>query len=153
MPRRPKLTHAEKKTALISRVEALVDQILDWEEGHSRPNLTQIEDQALSLRQRFGQALTESVIAGQENVVPLHLPACAQCSKPIRPKGAKRKIVISRVGELGLERSHFYCPRCERGFLPLDEQLGVHDAHCRHRWPRMRCGYTDMLRARSPHRC
>lgn len=118
MPQRPKLTRAEKKAALMQRVEGLVDQLLDWEEAHARPNLTQIEEQALTLRQRFGQALTESVIASQETVDPLPLPACPQCGKPMRPKGRKSKTVLSRIGELNLERSHFYCPRCERGLFP-----------------------------------
>ncbi len=118
MPRRPKLTRAEKKAALMQRVEALVDQMLDWEEATPQPNLTQIEDQALSLRQRFGQALAAQAIADQEQVAPLHLPLCPQCGKTMRPKGAKRKTVVARVGELELERSHFYCPRCERGLFP-----------------------------------
>lgn len=118
MPRCPKLTRTEKKAALMERVEALVEQMLDWEEATPQPNLTQIEDQALNLRQRFGQALTEQVIAAQENGEPVQLPRCAQCGKTMRPKGAKRKTVLSRVGELELERSHFYCPRCERGLFP-----------------------------------
>lgn len=118
MPRRPKLSRAEKKAALMSRVEVLVEQLLDWESATPQPNLTQIEDQALSLRQQFGQALTESVIAGQEKVEPVHLPACRDCGKTMRPKGAKRKTVLSRVGELHLERSHFYCPACECGLFP-----------------------------------
>jgi NAD-dependent SIR2 family protein deacetylase len=118
MPRQPKLTRAEKKAALMQRVERLIDQLLDWEEATPQPNLTQIEDQALTLRQCFGQALAESVIAGQANVEPLHLPTCPQCGKTLRPKGTKRKTVLARVGELGLERSHFYCPRCARGLFP-----------------------------------
>ena len=118
MPRRPKLTRAEKKGALRSRVETLVEQMLDWEEATAQPTLTQIEDQALSLRQRFGQALSESVMAGQENVEPVPVPACPQCGKPMRPKGAKRKTVLARVGALPVERSPFYCPRCERGLFP-----------------------------------
>ncbi len=118
MSRRPKLTRAEKKAALMQRVEVLVDQMLDWEEATPQPNLTQIEDQALRLRQRFGQALTEQVIADQEKVEPLHLPPCPQCGKTMRPKGTKRKTVVARVGELDLERSHFYCPTCARGLFP-----------------------------------
>lgn len=118
MPRHPKLSRAEKKAALMSRVEVLVEQLLDWEAATPQPNLTQIEDQALSLRQRFGQVLTEQVLADQENVEPLHLPVCPHCGKRMRPKGAKRKTVLSRAGELHLERSHFYCPACERGLFP-----------------------------------
>jgi hypothetical protein len=118
MPHHQKLTRAEKKAALMSRVETLVEQLLDWEAATPQPNLTQIEDKALSLRHQFGQALTESVIAGQANGEPLALPACPQCGKTMRPKGAKRKTVVSRIGELPLERSHFYCPACERGLFP-----------------------------------
>ena len=118
MLRRPKLTRGAKKAELMSRVEALVEQLLDWEEATPQPNLTQIEDQALDLRERFGQVLTEQVIADQENVEPLHLPVCSHCGKRMRPKGAKRKTVLSRAGELHLERRHFYCPACERGLFP-----------------------------------
>ena len=118
MPRPKKLTRAEKKAALMQRAEVLIDQMLDWTETTSQPNLTQIEDQALDLRQQFGQALSESAIASQENVDPLHLPACPQCGKTMRPKDKKNKTVVARVGALKLRRSHFYCPACQRGLFP-----------------------------------
>ena len=106
------------KAALMQRAEALIEQMLDWTETTSKPNLTQIEDIALDLRQQFGQALSESAIASQENVEPVTLPACPHCGKPMRPKGTKPKTVVARVGELKLERSHFYCPGCEQGLFP-----------------------------------
>ena len=118
MPRSKKLTRAEKKAALMQRAEALIEQMLEWTETTAQPNLTQIEDIALDLRQQFGQALSESAIASQENVAPLHLPPCPQCGKPMRPKGAKDKTVVARVGALKLERSYFYCPACEQGLFP-----------------------------------
>jgi hypothetical protein len=116
---RPKrLTRSEKKTALMQRAEALIDEMLNWTETTAKPNLTQIEDIALDLRQQFGQALSESAIGSQETVDPIALPACPQCGKTMRPKGPKDKTVVARVGELKLARSHFYCPACERGFFP-----------------------------------
>jgi hypothetical protein len=118
MARPKKLTRAEKKAALMQRAEALIDQMLNWTETTAKPNLTQIEDLALDLRQQFGQALSESAIASQENGAPMALPACPQCGKAMRPKGTKHKTVVARVGELKLERSHFYCPACERGLFP-----------------------------------
>ena len=118
MPRRQKLTRAEKKAALMQRAEALIEQLLDWTETTSKPNLTQIEARALDLRQQFGQALSESALASQENVDPVSLPACPQCGKPMRPKGTKPKTVVARVGALKLARQHFYCPACEQGFFP-----------------------------------
>jgi hypothetical protein len=118
MPPAKKLTRAEKKAALLQRAEALIEQMLNWTETTSKPNLTQIEDIALNLRQQFGQALSESAIGAQENVAPLALPACPQCGKPMRPKDTKHKTIVTRVGELKLARRHFYCPACERGLFP-----------------------------------
>ena len=118
MPRAKKLTRAEQKAALIQRAEALIDQMLMWTETTTKPNLTQIEDIALDLRQQFGQALSESALASQENASPVGLPACPQCGKPMRPKGRKDKTVVARVGDLKIIRDYFYCPACERGLFP-----------------------------------
>lgn len=119
MLRAKKPTRAEKKAALMQRAEALIEQMLDWTETTTQPNLTQIEDIALALRQQFGQALSESAIASQENVAPVALPPCPQCGKPMHPKDTKQRTVVARVGELKLARRHFYCAVCERGFFPL----------------------------------
>jgi hypothetical protein len=118
MPRHPKPSRAERKAALLQRAEALIEEMLDWSEHTPKPNLTQIEDMALDLRQQFGQALSENEIAAQANVAPVDLPACPHCGKTMRPKGPKQKTVLARVGELKINRSHFYCPTCERGLFP-----------------------------------
>lgn len=118
MPPIKKPTRAERKAGLMQRAEGLIEQMLDWSESTAQPNLTQIEDLALDLRQQFGQALSQDAIAVQANVAPIVLPACAECGKTMRPKGLKPKTVLARVGELKLNRSHFYCPACERGFFP-----------------------------------
>ena len=118
MPRPKPLSRTEKKTALMQRAEALIEQMLTWTETTTQPTLTQIEEIALDLRQQFGQALSESALASQENVAPLVLPGCPQCGKPMRPKDTKHKTVLARVGELQLARRYYYCPACERGFFP-----------------------------------
>jgi hypothetical protein len=118
MPYAKKLTRAERKATLMQRAETLIEQMLDWSESTTKPNLTQIEDIALDLRQQFGRALSENEIAAQENGAPVELPACPHCGKPMRPKGAKQKTVLARVGELQLNRRHFYCPTCAGGLFP-----------------------------------
>ncbi len=118
MPRQKQATRAEKKTRLMARAEALIDQRLDWTEATDPPNLTPMEDEARTLRQQFGQALVEAMLASQENIEPVALPACPQWDRPLRPKGRKSKTVLVRTGALRLERSHFYCPACERGLFP-----------------------------------
>jgi len=95
------------ESGILQCAEALIEQMLDWSENTVKPNLTQIEDMALDLRQQFGQALSENEIAAQENVAPIALPNCSQCDKAMRPKGPKPKTVLTRVGELKLQRSLF----------------------------------------------
>lgn len=118
MPPVKKPSRAQRKAALMQRAEALIEQMLDWSESTAKPSLTQIEDIALDLRQQFGQVLSENEIAAQETVAPVTLPTCPDCGKAMRPKGPKQKTVLARVGELKLNRSHFYCPTCARGFFP-----------------------------------
>src|ERR1700687_3142618 len=118
MPQPKKLTRAERKVVLLQHAEALIDQMLDWSEHTAQPNLTQIEDIALDLRQQFGAALSQNEIVTQAQNAPVVLPMCPHCGKAMRPKGPKEKTVLARVGELKINRSHFYCPTCERGLFP-----------------------------------
>ena len=131
MPPSKKLSRAEKKAVLMQRAEALIEQMLEWTDTTTQPNLTQIEDMALDLRQQFGQALSESAIASQENVAPLQLPACPQCGKPMRPKDQKTKRVVARVGTLKLERSYFYCP----AFSPWINNWACGAVNAVNKWP------------------
>lgn len=118
MPLAKKLTRAERKALLLQQADALIEQMLDWSEKTPKPNLTQIEDIALALRQQFGVALSQDELATQAHAGAVELPACPHCGKAMRPKGPKLKTVLARVGELQLKRSHFYCPTCERGLFP-----------------------------------
>lgn len=116
-------TRAEMKAALLAKAEATIDELLQWTDETPHPNLMQVEDIVLKLRQEFGQALAEMTIQAQETAQPVNLTTCAQCGQTMQPKGTKDKTVVSRVGELPFARQHYYCPRCPHAFFPLDEQL------------------------------
>ena len=118
MPLAKKLTRAERKALLLQQADALIEQMLDWSEKTAKPNLTQIEDIALDLRQQFGAALSQDEIAQQAQGTAVELPGCPHCGQAMRPKGPKQKTVLARVGALKIQRSHFYCPTCERGLFP-----------------------------------
>ncbi len=113
----PKPTRAEIKAQLLAQAEAKIDELLNWTEETPAPNLTQIEDIVLRLRQEFGQALAQTALEAQAKA-PLQLPQCPQCGKPMHPKGNKTKRVSARTGEHGLTRQHYYCAHCQRGFFP-----------------------------------
>jgi hypothetical protein len=106
-----KPTRAEMKASLLAKAEATIDELLQWADETPHPNLTQIEEIVLKLRQEFGQALAETTIQAQDTMQPVNLPTCPQCGQSMQPKGNKDKTVVSRVGELPLVRQHYYCPR------------------------------------------
>lgn len=113
-----KLTRAQKKVKLQAAAEALIEKLLDWEEKTVRPNLTAIEDEVLKVRQQFGQAMADVLVAGAEAHQPVENPACAHCGQAMRYKGQKRKRVESRLGGIEVERGYYYCAACASGSFP-----------------------------------
>jgi len=113
-----KLSRAQKRAKLEEAATELIERLLDWDEENEAPNLSEIEDEVLELRRRFGQELAETVVEGQESHQPAGNPICTECGEEMRSKGKKRKGVESRVGSLEVERGYYYCRRCKRGIFP-----------------------------------
>ncbi len=102
----------------MKEAERIIDELLAWEEETEKPNLSQIEEVVLELRERLSQKMAEVVIEGQEEARPVPGPACERCGGEMRYKGLKSKRVSSWVGKLELERGYYYCEECERGYFP-----------------------------------
>jgi hypothetical protein len=120
-----KRTRAQKKAELMAHAEATVEKLLDWEEETDKPNLLQIEEMVLELRERIGKKLAEMVMEEQDAVQPAEPPRCPECGEPMRYKGRKSLDVESRVGPLDLERGYYHCARCESGLFPPGPATGV----------------------------
>lgn len=118
-------TREQKRAQLQGAAEELIEALLDWDEENGRPNLTQIEDEVLGLRQRFGQAMAGVVLGGQSAQQPAVGEQCPQCGGELRYKGQKQKVVESRAGALEIVRGYYYCPRCRSGFFPPGRATGV----------------------------
>lgn len=113
-----KRNRSELKAALLEQAETNIEEFLDWLEQSPAPTLTQIEDAVLQFRKEVGRAAAEMAIHAQDTVTVAPGPPCPKCGNEMRSKAQKTKQVTSRVGDLGLKRSHYYCPQCRRGFFP-----------------------------------
>ena len=113
-----KKKRAESKGKLMKEAESIIDELLAWEEEAEKPNLSQIEEVVLELRERLSQKMAESVIEGRQEVRPVPGPACPECGQEMRYKGLKGKGVTSWVGKLELERAYYYCEQCRVGDFP-----------------------------------
>ncbi len=113
-----KHTREQKRAKLLAEAQAVIEEFLDWEEQAVTPKLTDIEDEVLELRERFGRRLAEVAMADQAARQPVAAPACPSCGQPMRYKGQKRLEAESRVGVLSIDRGHYYCARCHSGLFP-----------------------------------
>ena len=116
MRRMPEQIEAE----LLAEAEVMIAELLAWGRQAARPNLIEMEDRVLALRQRLGQRMLEAVIADQEARQPAVAPVCAQCGAVLRYKGQKGTHIESRLGALEVQRGYYYCARCESGLFPPD---------------------------------
>ena len=111
-------TRKQKEARLLAEAQSVIEEFLNWEEQTDKPNLTQIEDVVLRLRERLGQTMTEVAIDDQDAKQPAEAPACPTCGETMRYKGQKGTDVTSRIGDIDLERGHYYCARCHSGLFP-----------------------------------
>jgi NMD protein affecting ribosome stability and mRNA decay len=112
------LTREEKKAKLMVRLEKAVDELMEWEEKHKRPTLTQIEDIVLKLRKEVGEEMAAEILAEVEGKIPVPGPACPKCGREMRFKGVYEKQIESRAGGMAYERGYYTCPVCDGGFFP-----------------------------------
>lgn len=120
-----KLTSAQKAEKIRQAAEEAIARLEKWEEENRAPNLTQIEDEVLAVRREFGEAVVAVLLGGQEAQQPAEAPICEGCGGEMTGKGRKARSVESRVGEVALERGHYYCAHCRRGIFPPGPPTGV----------------------------
>ncbi|MBL6983580.1 MAG: hypothetical protein ISR58_20555 [Anaerolineales bacterium] len=114
-----KKSQARLKAEYMAEAEELFDELMAWDESTAEPDMAQIEEIVLRLRKRIGKRMAETVLAQQESGQPVERIRCPECEKEMENKGQKESDFETRVGNLKIERSHYYCPRCRRGFFPL----------------------------------
>jgi hypothetical protein len=115
----------QSKARLLKQAESVIDELLDWQDTTSEPNLTQIEDVVLKLRKQFSEAMAREVIEAQEARQLANGPPCPKCKKDMRYKGQKQISPQTWVGDVRFERGYYYCAECKVGFFPLGRTTGA----------------------------
>ncbi len=55
----------EIKGEMMKEAEEVIDELLSWEEETEKPNLSQVEQKVMELRERLSQELARAVIANR----------------------------------------------------------------------------------------
>ncbi len=112
------MNREEIKKDLMAQAEESIEKLMEWEGNQEGPTLAAIEAIVLEVGKEWERKLAQGMINRQETVRPVPGPACAQCGKEMRYKDKQTRQITSLVGELEVERSYYYCPRCRSGVFP-----------------------------------
>jgi hypothetical protein len=102
----------------MAQAESVIDELLDWNDQTTEPNLAQIEGIVLELRKRMSEEMAQEVIKAQEAKQPAVAPSCPKCGQAMTYKGQKPVAPQTWVGEVGIERGYYHCAKCKEGLFP-----------------------------------
>ena len=120
-----KRTRQQMKAELMSKAEEMFEQLLNWGEQTSQPNLTQIEDQVLQLRKDLGREMAQALLDEQNEKTPVPGPVCPRCGKEMHYKGQRKKHIESRTGRLEVKRGYYACAQCGEAIFPPGSPAGA----------------------------
>lgn len=117
----------EVRASLHERFDRWLDTV---EEGvkENSPTLEQLTQEVLAMRQELTGMVAEAVAElKHRKAMEQRTMACPHCGRTLQSRGLHTRMVDTMVGRLELKRPYFYCVRCQEGFYPLDEALGLSD--------------------------
>lgn len=114
-----KRSREARRERLRREAEAVIEELLAWEEEQPEPTFAEIEQEILELREKLGRRMAEVVLQDQAAERPSPGPLCPQCGREMRCKAQKPKQLESLLGSLEVKRGYYTCSHCgERVFPP-----------------------------------
>jgi uncharacterized protein with PIN domain len=106
------------KTQLVAQAEAAIEALLKSRPAPETATLTQIEEVVLKASHDFRQTLTAALLAESSARVSPSQFACPKCGGRAPAKGKRKRRVMTRTGEVSVQREYYYCRACHAGFFP-----------------------------------
>jgi len=113
-----KKSREQLKAELMTKMEEVVEQMLEWREQGQGYSFREIEDEVMRLGKNVQQSLIEAAIEQEETRQPVEPPDCPACGEKMIDKGMRSRQVRGRGVQMRVERGYYTCPKCGQGFFP-----------------------------------
>ena len=124
----------QSEAAYRAQVHAAVDELLDALEvqmaasSEELPSLFRLTEAVRAKRSQLSGTIVQAYV---ERTYGSYLQQeradCPQCGRSLKARPSRPRTVATMVGAVTVNRPYFYCSRCQHGFYPLDEALGLSD--------------------------
>jgi YgiT-type zinc finger domain-containing protein len=108
--------HEELEKQLRAKAEEAIGKLLEKLPNKSELTMTDIENLVGEMGHEVTQSATEA-IAQREQSEPSEM-ICEACQVRMRKRGKRKKRVVTKRGEIELERQYYVCPQCGEGVFP-----------------------------------
>jgi len=106
----------ELEKQLRAKAEEAIRKLLAKLPDKSELTMTDIENLVGEMGHDVTQSATQA-IAQQEQAEPSEL-ICEACQVQMQKRGKRKKRLVTKRGEIELERQYYTCPKCGTGFFP-----------------------------------
>lgn len=106
----------ELEKQLRAKAEESIRKLLDNLPDKSELTMTDIENLVGEMGHEVTQGATEA-IAQHEQAEPCEL-ICEGCRVRMQKRGKRKKQVVTKRGEIELDRQYYVCPQCGVGVFP-----------------------------------
>ena len=112
------------KKKLLAKYEHLVDTMLENLPSSETLRLSDLERATGDLGAKLMQETLQSLVV-DKTVDDAGQVTCPACGGKSHKRGTRRKHVISRQGEIEVERHYYVCRQCQSGFFPPRPKMGA----------------------------
>ncbi len=108
----------ELRAWLKGQADELVERVMRERKASGQNRLEDIEDLALDAGRGFREGVLRELSAAESDAAS-DAVVCDRCGHRMESRGRRKRVIVSRAGEVKVERRHYVCPECgKRSFPP-----------------------------------
>jgi hypothetical protein len=113
---------AELAARLEAAAKAAIAKVLAERKPAAEATLADIEQAALAAGAEIEQAIAAELARESAAALPAW-PTCPACGQKMKPKGKRRRRLVTEAGEIEFERGYYHCRACGQGVFPPGSAL------------------------------